>query len=382
MYGHSQPWETHFPGIGFFRDLLGTCAGGESLLARVRGRENFNYPHSWHLLDLLSEQLDIIHLHNLHGGYFDLRYLAILSHQKPVVITLHDAWPLSGHCAHSLDCTRWQIGCGQCPDLTIYPSLLRDGTAYNWQRKRQIFNNSQLYVVTPSNWLMNKVRASMLKPIESLVIPNGVDVEIFCPGDKQAARVALHLPVEAFILLYVGSVDPKDSFKDFGTLLRAIAALEATERHVILVCVNVDQPSYQVGNVTVLYRHYESQARQLALYYQAADVYVHSAHAENFPYVILEAMACGLPVVATSVGGIPEQVEDNITGFLVTPREPEELAQRIRYLAEEPAVREKMGKQAVRSIQRRFTLAMQVDAYLAWYDTVIASWSSKNVGKI
>src|SRR5262245_59012697 len=107
------------------------------------GYEDFNFPASWHLLDLPPERPDILHCHNLHGSYFDLRALPWLSQQVPVVLTLHDAWLLSGHCAHSFDCQRWQTGCGQCPDLAIPPAIRRDATAYNWRRKRDVYTKSR-----------------------------------------------------------------------------------------------------------------------------------------------------------------------------------------------------------------------------------------------
>jgi hypothetical protein len=113
---------------------------------------------------LLDSAYDIVHCYNLHGGYFDLRILPALSRRQPVILDLRDAWLLSGHCAHSLGCDRWRSGCGDCPDLGLYPSLPRDGTAFNWRRKQQIFSNSDVFVVTPSQWMLQKVRESMLAP--------------------------------------------------------------------------------------------------------------------------------------------------------------------------------------------------------------------------
>src|SRR5262249_17124394 len=121
------------------------------------GIENFRFPGTKRLLTLADKQPSILHLHNLHGGYFDLPILPWISQQVPTVVTLHDAWLLSGHCAHSFACEKWRTGCGECPDLTIYPEIRRDATRYNWQRKREIYSRSRLYVSTPSQWLMQKV---------------------------------------------------------------------------------------------------------------------------------------------------------------------------------------------------------------------------------
>ena len=124
----------------------------------------------------LSDPPDIIHAHNLHGQYFGLRFLTQHSHQIPVLITLHDAWLLSGHCAHSVDCERWRTGCGKCPDMSLQPPVEQDATAHNWRRKKHIFENSRLYISTPSQWLMDKVHQSILEPaiVESRVVPNGI----------------------------------------------------------------------------------------------------------------------------------------------------------------------------------------------------------------
>ena len=96
------------------------------------------------MLDALPAPPDIIECHNLHGGYFDLRALPWLSRQAATVLVLHDAWLLSGHCAHSFDCDKWQTGCGACPDLSIEPALRRDGTAHNWTVKQGVYAQSRV----------------------------------------------------------------------------------------------------------------------------------------------------------------------------------------------------------------------------------------------
>ena len=181
----------------------------------LNGIEDFNFPGTWDLLNLESEQADLLHLHNLHGGYFDLRALPWLSKQLPTVLTLHDAWLTSGHCAHSIGCERWLTGCGECPDLNIYPSIPKDGTVFNWKRKVEIVSASNLHIVTPSKWLMDKFRASVLWPyfLSNKVIPNGVDHSIYYTGSKHEARDLLGLPVDSVILLSVFNVIKKRTIR-------------------------------------------------------------------------------------------------------------------------------------------------------------------------
>src|SRR6185503_18163896 len=184
------------------------------------------FPGTRDLLNLSPVKPDILHCHNLHGGFFDLGALSRLSHEAPTVLTLHDSWLLTGHCAHSFDCERWTTGCGSCPDLSIYPAIRRDATAHNWQRKRDIYRRSRLYVTTPSNWLMDRVRQSMLWPSVELsrVIPNGVDLSTFKPGSRDEARRDLGLPsANPIVLLMSGRRDAP--WMDTGTLNRAIDSI-------------------------------------------------------------------------------------------------------------------------------------------------------------
>ena len=77
------------------------------LLDAARGREDFRFPASHRVLELPPKPPDVLHLHNLHGGYFDLRVLPELSQGQPTVVTMHDEWLYTGHCAYTLDSERW-----------------------------------------------------------------------------------------------------------------------------------------------------------------------------------------------------------------------------------------------------------------------------------
>jgi glycosyltransferase involved in cell wall biosynthesis len=341
----------------------------------LRGLEDFRFPGTSRLLTLTSQPPQILHCHNLHASYFDLRMLPHFSQQIPAILTLHDAWLLAGHCSHSFACERWKTGCGDCPDLTIPPSIRRDATAYNWRRKREIFARSRLYVATPSHWLMKKVEESILAAgiADARVVPNGVDLRIFHPTDMQTARAVLGISREDKVLLTTGVLMHKNRWKDYPTLRHAaiLAAKQMPEQDLLLIILGEDAPSEHIDRLVIRYIPYQNDPRTVANYYQAADIYVHVARADTFPISILEAMACATPVVATAVGGIPEQVQDTHTGFLVQMGDAQELAIRITQLLSNESMKRDMGLRAMEKAQRHYNFEAQVDAYLSWYEELL-----------
>jgi glycosyltransferase involved in cell wall biosynthesis len=362
--------------------LLRTLAEPGRAINLVRGVEHFGYPGVHSLLQACQPAPQIVHCHNLHGGYFDLRILPWLTKRTHTILTLHDAWLLSGHCAHSLTCDRWKIGCGSCPDLSLYPAVLRDATAYNWQRKRDIFAQSRLFVATPSQWLMRKVEQSILAPaiIEAKVIPNGVDTSIFRPGNKAAIRAKLGFPHNMHIVLSASNGVRHNTWKDYATMRSAIvqAAAAMPDQPLLFVALGEEAPPEQIGRTSIQFVPYQNDPGNVALYYQAADVYMHAARADTFPSVILEALACGTPVVATAVGGIPEQVDHAQNGFLVPLGDAEALAAHLVQILSNETLSQRMSASACESVRRRFTLAQQVGIYLDWYREII----KQNIGSV
>ncbi|MCE7527816.1 glycosyltransferase [Polynucleobacter sp. IMCC 30228] len=357
-------------GIARMRQWLGDLAIGIDAIPRWLGMEEFHFPASVQLLELTQFSPDIVQMHNLHGGYFDLRALEDLSQQVPVVLTLHDAWLLSGNCAHSLGCARWQMGCGNCPDIHIYPGLSRDSTALNWQRKKRIYARSHLYIATPSQWLMNQVKDSILAPAikEARVIPNGIDTQIFYPRTQADVRLELGLPNSQAIFLFTANGIRRNPFKDYKTLHLAIALLaKRTSQDILLLALGEEVPDEQIDSVRIRYLGKVSDPKIVAKYYQAADWYVHASKADTFPNSILEAMACATPVIATAVGGIPEQIIDGHTGYLVASGDSEALSKKMEYVLANPKIRDQLGVASVKRVTEHFTLELQAQRYIDWF---------------
>lgn len=274
------------------RRLLRWITEPRRWLERRRGYEDFHFPGTWRLPALVPKPPDVVHCHNLHGGYFDLRVLPWLSHRVPVVLNLRDAWLLTGHCAYSMSCERWKTGCGSCPDLSIYPSIRRDATARNWQCKRSIYERSHLYITTPSQWLMDQVRASMLGGVEYRIIPNAVDLTVFRPGCQAQARLALDLPDNAKIVMLTAQT----MFKDYDVMEAALSGLDKLDdAELMFICLGKRDANKTLGQGHIIYPGFEPRPERMALYYRASDLFIHAAKDEAFGKTLTEAMACGTP---------------------------------------------------------------------------------------
>lgn len=374
-------------GFGKLKNFLNKIARPNIIFNEMVGREVFNHPGTAHIFDLIPSKPDIIHCHNLHYKYFDLRELPNICKKAPVVITLHDSWLLGGHCAHSFDCKKWMTGCGACPYLKTSPPIRLDSSAYNLQRKRNIYAKCSLNIVTPCKWLMDKVQKSVLagSMARYKIIPNGVDTSIFKPADKLEIRKQLSIPEDKKILLFVGQGITDNSWKDYDTLKKAFTCLSTKfAEDLLLICLGENRPSDFINRSEIRFIPYQRDFYQVAKFYQIADIYVHASKIDTFPNSVLEALSCGVTVIASEVGGIVEQIKNfkydkfvgdfdlsEATGFLVKPKDVDALTQAIDFLFDQDLVRSKLSQNARNDVLERFSLDKMILEYLNFYEEIL-----------
>lgn len=364
----------------------------QRLLMQAAGREELAYLASRGLLARLDGRIDLLHAHNLHGYYFDPNQLALPGRTFPIVLTLHDAWLLAGHCAHSFECERWRHGCGSCPGLDIYPGLVADGTRDNLAWRVDLFKRMRPYVATPSNWLMNKVKASPIAPyLRGLrVIHNGFDVSVFHPGNKLEARRRLNLPESMPILLFMANGIRTNIWKDFASMRAVLANLgNSPGTPLMLLALGEEGPDEQIGRARIVFRGYESDEGRIADYYRAADMYLHMSKVDTFPNVVAEALCSGLPVAATATGGIPEQVRslfrfpglpfhesNRANGVLVPTGDVAAMSAFVSCLLDQSESLAWLSANAAldRSFYDRHRMT---DAYLSWFAEIMESQSGE-----
>ena len=342
---------------------------------QARGFEDFALRSSGRILEQLNFDPEVIHVHNLHvfAGmtHFDIRALPALSAERRLVFTLHDTWAFTGHCAYFFACERWRTGCGQCPDLSMYPAIRYDRSAESLSTKAGVYRNLRYTLTGPSRWIVDCARASVLAGgmERSQVVPNGIDLTFFSPAPSfHEARRALGLADDERAIAFISDLGRNTPYRDYGFMERVLAEYEASARTGRLVVFEVGGQAgerrgartRQVGtgvlNVTGV--------RDLL---RGCDALLHPAKTDNFPTVILEAMACGTPAIATAVGGIPEQIVPGVDGFLHAPGDLGAALSALDTIAADVRGTGRLRAAARQSAEARFDRTRMVTDYEALY---------------
>jgi len=313
------------------------------------------------------KQADIVHCHNLHGNYFNLRLLQQISKIKPVVWTLHDMWSFTGHCSYSYNCKKWQTECGNCPDLKIYPPLLWDNTKRLFKKKQRIYDNSNLNIVTPSLWLKKKVEKSILKNKSIDLIYNGVDINNLKKYNKNKIRKELNLPQNKKIIMFLAAGGKDDYRKGWKYIEKIIE----NHRDILFLCIGGKEKIIKNKN-NVKYIKYINSKKRLAKYFSSSDIFLFTSLAENFPLVILEAMACGIPIVSFDVGGVKEAISHKENGYIVKYKDIKDLEKGINYIfsLNEDEIR-KIFQKSINKVKDNFSLKIMADNYLKLYKNIL-----------
>lgn len=207
-------------------------------------------------------------------------------------------------------------------------------------------------------------------PRKVLVVRNGVDLAGWPASkiDRQSKRMELRLSAGDVL---VGAIGRLDRQKGFATLVEAMAKLKDTPLKCAIIGDGPERPRLEA-----LIRRHELEKSVWLLgervdvpsWLSAFDLYCLPSLWEGLPNALLEAMALGLPVVASAVDGVPEAVTDGKDGALVPPSRPAALASALRALAADPARRAALGAAAKASVAERFTLRRMMAEYEAAYD--------------
>jgi len=223
-----------------------------------------------------------------------------------------------------------------------------------------------LYGAVPAHHVTNALAtrrtllasAPWLHPDRVSVVYNGVDAGAIERADPEP----LDLPEGSIAIGYIGSFEPRKGLLDLAAAWRRVAP-EAPSAHLLLVGKGSQDALLRRELAEAPRVHFPGYRPRVAPLLRSLDLLVLPSYVEGVPNVALEAMAAGIPVVATAVSGTPEAVLDGTTGLLVPPRDPAALAEAILRLAGDPALRERMGRAGALRARRDFTLEAMLDRY-------------------
>lgn len=323
------------------------------------------------------EKADLIHLHNIHGGYFNPFSMSALSIIKPLVWTLHDMNPFTGHCVFSFDCNNWERGCKPCQHLDYPVSLSCDSASRLLDDKALIYKHSILNIVTPTKWMQDRVEKSVLKQHNIRTIYHGIDMNIFKPADKGDIRRKLGIPVDKVV---IGSVanggafgDPRKGGYYIG---KCIEALDCS--NIDYMFVNIGSGNTEgSGNARIINTGYITDEVTLAEYYSSLDIFLFPSLAESFGLVVLEALACGVPVVAFDYGAIGEIVRDGMNGIIVDYKNEQMLVKAVLDLVGDKARCMVYSRNAADSTRMKFSFDSMQNEYDKLYSESIDGFENR-----
>ncbi len=268
---------------------------------------------------------DIIHLHWICGGMLRIENLKRIN--KPIIWTIHDMWAFTGGCHYSDGCDRFQQDCGNCPQLN------RSGeNDLSWsilRRKKKAWSRLDITIVTPSRWLAECAqKSSLFKDRRIEVIHNGLDLNLFKPIDTTTAREIWDLPIDKKLILFGAMSATSGHRKGFDLLhegLQQLAVRWSGKAELVVFGSSEPENPPDFG-LPVHYLGHLHDDVSLALLYAAADVMVTPSRQDNLPNTVVESLACGTPVVAFDIGGMPDMIEHHINGYLAKPFNTSDLA--------------------------------------------------------
>ena len=347
------------------------------------------------LSDIKLEQVqeirdaDILNFHWM-AGVLDYPSAPLALSDKQIVWTLHDMNPFTGGCHYSGDCNKYQESCGACPQLGS--NLEKDLSRQIWHQKLDAYQNMNINIVTPSKWLADCAsKSSLLSGFPITVIPNGFPLNTFKRYPKAEIRKALNIPESAKVILF-GADSIVNKRKGFQYLLEALNQFSSQSKKEIVILTFGQLPTglqiksrYPIYNLGSL-----ADEKQIALAYSSSDVFVIPSIEDNLPNTVVEAMACGVPVVGFDIGGIPDMIDHKKNGFLAKPKDIDNLLEGIEWIISSLDRGADFATICREKVEKEYDLKIQARRYKALYESIaqdkqisepVSNMSDRNSGQ-
>lgn len=304
---------------------------------------------------------DVVIVGNLHLAHWPLEIYHALRRSRALSVGyMHDCYLVTGRCAYPESCTLYETGCdATCPTAEEYPVLPRDQIAGAWRLRRELFcGPGGIALAANSDWTLAMARRGLAGARFADVVYYGLDDRLFSPIDRALARRLLGIPPDLFVVLG-GAVNIAERRKG-GALFQQVASALGDEAHVVVF--GVEAGGRDKVQTTGLLRDY----RKMPLLYSAADVFVGTSLEEAFGQTFCEAAACGIPIVAFAVGGVPEIARHDRNARLVAPGDVGAMIEEIRGFSRDRERGARFGRAGRELVEQEFTLRAQGERWMRY----------------
>jgi glycosyltransferase involved in cell wall biosynthesis len=304
---------------------------------------------------------DIVNLHWINGGIASIRAVGEL--HVPVVWTLHDMWAFCGS-EHYLADPSAYLG----PPGTVPSSGPSTAARWTWNRKRRAWAGVQPTIVAPSRWLGDlAARSRLLGHLPVEIVPYGLDLDCFRPPPSTAAGPPR--PVRIVFGAAGGTADPRKGFDLFAAAIGRLASVGFPRPCELVFFGSPEAPHIEgAGTMSVRSAGVIRSDADMATLLADADVFVATSRLDNLPNTVMEAAACGVPTVAFRIGGMPDMIEHQATGYLASAFEVSDLADGIAWVLGDEARLTALKVAARIKAEREYGSALQAERMMTIYE--------------
>ena len=323
-------------------------------LNQYQGDETANLPWSSNIFNHpFYKSADVIHLQIVHDGTLDFHTIGRIMKEKPTVWTWHDPWPLTGHCVYPMNCSRWEKGCGHCPDLVRPFRVGRDKTKENRISKENLIAGKySLHVST--NWFADLIAAKEITNLpKPIVIPFGINSQQFTKIDKSQARKKLGIPKESFVVGIRATFEKQKNYKSF---LNAMDLMPKIKNMTILTLQEINTLAKNTSKFNVIDLGWTNDNLELAEFFAAIDLFIMPSEYETFGFMSIEAMSTGTPVLAIGGTAIDEICDLKQNGYSLIDGSPAEIVKSLLQIHDNQNELRVRGEKSQNHIKRNFDM--------------------------